>query len=279
ALPGNDGIWRSTGGGPVLYYQTYSNNSAICIVSSDGKNIIAAYAAKVENGIFDGLDIGNGGKKYRIKIEFTPPEFSSPFKAFFTLYDLTTGITTGYTLSRNPTEIAQPLADEDGIWRSSPDDGQRFYLQFYKNGGGLLLRSNDALTCEVFWDPAPTATKFQGQDIYSPHQASAEFTLTSAISGQVVRTPVSGSAQIWPVSSFSRAISGLTASSLSGIWGSSGTDIFAVGTSGTIMHYDGNLWTAMTSNTTKTLLSVWGSSSTDVFAVGEDGVIMHYTSK
>ncbi|MBF0508317.1 MAG: hypothetical protein HQK57_05250 [Deltaproteobacteria bacterium] len=273
AIPGNDGIWRSIGG-PVVYYQTYTNNSAMCIVSSDGKNIIAAYAAKVENGMFDGVDLGNGGKRYRVQVAF-----SSPTQASCTVTELTTGIVQWNALTRDPGEISQTMADEDGIWRSSPDDGQRFYLQIYKNGGGLLLRSNDALTGEVFWDPAPTATKFQGQDIYSPHQASVVFTMAYGITGQVVRTPVSGSPQIWAATSFSRAIPGLTASSLAGIWGSSGTDIFAVGTSGTVLHYDGKLWTAMTSNATKTLNAVWGSSNSNVFAGGEDGTIMHYTSK
>jgi len=35
-------------------------------------------------------------------------------------------------------------------------------------------------------------------------------------------------------------------------------------------------WTEMTSNTSKDFDGVWGSSGSDVFAVGEDGVIVHY---
>jgi hypothetical protein len=35
-------------------------------------------------------------------------------------------------------------------------------------------------------------------------------------------------------------------------------------------------WTEMTSNTSKDIEGVWGSSGSDVFAVGEDGVIVHY---
>jgi len=35
-------------------------------------------------------------------------------------------------------------------------------------------------------------------------------------------------------------------------------------------------WQAMDSNTTKGLCGVWGSSSTNVFAVGTDGAILHY---
>jgi hypothetical protein len=61
-----------------------------------------------------------------------------------------------------------------------------------------------------------------------------------------------------------------------GVWGSSATDIFAVGYGGTILHYDGTEWSAMSSGTTQSLLGVWGNSATDVFAVGYGGTILHY---
>ena len=46
------------------------------------------------------------------------------------------------------------------------------------------------------------------------------------------------------------------------VWGSSGSDVFAVGNGGTILHYDGSAWSAMTSGTTFALNGVWGSSGT-----------------
>ncbi len=58
--------------------------------------------------------------------------------------------------------------------------------------------------------------------------------------------------------------------------GSSATDVFAVGHEGTILHYDGSAWSAMTSGTPKWLLGVWGSSGNNVFAVGHGGTILHY---
>ena len=71
-----------------------------------------------------------------------------------------------------------------------------------------------------------------------------------------------------------------TTSNLTGVWGSSATDVFAVGVGGIILHYDGNpedSWSAMDNSiTTSTLNGVWGSSATDVFAVGADGFILHY---
>jgi hypothetical protein len=66
-----------------------------------------------------------------------------------------------------------------------------------------------------------------------------------------------------------------TTNNLNGVWGSSATDVFAVGSYGTILHYDGSSWSPMSSGTTNTLMDVWGSSATDVFAVGA-GTILHY---
>jgi len=63
-----------------------------------------------------------------------------------------------------------------------------------------------------------------------------------------------------------------------GVWGSSGDDVFAVGGSGTIFHYDGSSWSSMTSGTSNSLLGVWGGSGSDVFAVGWGGTILHHSA-
>jgi len=103
-------------------------------------------------------------------------------------------------------------------------------------------------------------------------------------------------------------------STLRSVWGSSGSNVFAVGDSGKIIRYDGNTWTeiqnlaselrgvyvhsetcvfvvgyggkifryngtqwdTMNSNITDNLRDVWGSSETDVFAVGDSGTILRY---
>ncbi len=56
----------------------------------------------------------------------------------------------------------------------------------------------------------------------------------------------------------------------------SGTNVFAVGYSGTILHYDGTGWTPQMSGTTSWLRGVWGAGGNDVFAVGFGGTILHY---
>lgn len=72
------------------------------------------------------------------------------------------------------------------------------------------------------------------------------------------------------------AMTSNSTSYLNGVWGSSGSDVFAVGEGGAILHYNGSTWSAMTSATVYTLNGVWGSSGSDVFAVGEMGAIIHY---
>jgi RHS repeat-associated protein len=69
-----------------------------------------------------------------------------------------------------------------------------------------------------------------------------------------------------------------------GVWGSSGTDVYAVGgqffsqysQTGAVMHYDGSSWTQVCSNSYGRYRAVWGSSSSNVFAVGENGAIHRY---
>ena len=71
-------------------------------------------------------------------------------------------------------------------------------------------------------------------------------------------------------------MTGSTTNELVAVWGSSSSDVFAVGFGGVILHYDGNAWSTMTSDPFKFYERVWGNSPSDVFAVGFDGTIMHY---
>ena len=67
-----------------------------------------------------------------------------------------------------------------------------------------------------------------------------------------------------------------TDKSLRGVWGNAANNYWAVGEGGTILHYDGTTWQPQTSGTLNKLYSVWGSSSTDIWAVGELGTVLHY---
>jgi hypothetical protein len=62
---------------------------------------------------------------------------------------------------------------------------------------------------------------------------------------------------------------------LYGIWGSSASNIFAIGSGGKIVRFNGTSWTPMTSPTARLLVRLSGSSPTDVWAIG-DSVVVHF---
>ncbi|HBI14961.1 MAG TPA: hypothetical protein DDY20_05530 [Desulfobulbaceae bacterium] len=62
---------------------------------------------------------------------------------------------------------------------------------------------------------------------------------------------------------------------LKGIWGSSASNIWAVGDDGIILHYNGSNWTSVTRARAR-LYDIWGSSSTNIYAVGLFGTILRY---
>ena len=68
----------------------------------------------------------------------------------------------------------------------------------------------------------------------------------------------------------------LTDQPLISIWGTSAGNVFAVGYQGTILHYDGSGWAAMSSRTDRNLIGVWGSSANNVLASGGNGTILRY---
>ena len=61
-----------------------------------------------------------------------------------------------------------------------------------------------------------------------------------------------------------------------GIWGFSGSDIFAVGDGGSISHYDGRSWERFETGAAENLNGVWGPDPKRVFAVGDAGLVLVY---
>jgi len=74
---------------------------------------------------------------------------------------------------------------------------------------------------------------------------------------------------------------------LFGVWGTSGTNVYAVGAGGTIIHYDGdgdddgvsdNRWDAPFPLVTgANLHAIWGASATNIYAVGQAGVVLNFS--
>ncbi|MBF0526164.1 MAG: hypothetical protein HQK56_13845 [Deltaproteobacteria bacterium] len=191
------GIWRGTDS-KRIYFQTYSGSGAMGVVSSDGRNIIACYAGKLDNNDFEGDDIPTSGKSYHLQLIFT-----SATQANYTLTEISTGQKKTDTLTLM--SVAEVNTATDGIWQGDPDTTQKFYFQRYSGGGAILMQSNDAKTCEVFYDPAATPTHFLGKAIDPQNQDSDEFNFENGNKGAVVHKPGSGSSQTWSVTRFSSA--------------------------------------------------------------------------
>jgi len=63
---------------------------------------------------------------------------------------------------------------------------------------------------------------------------------------------------------------------LRGVWGTAPDDLFAVGSGGAILRYDGVQWYSMQSPTQRELRAIWGFGPTEVYAAGEDGVLLRF---
>ncbi|MBF0549324.1 MAG: hypothetical protein HQK60_02195, partial [Deltaproteobacteria bacterium] len=191
-----NGIWTGANGAK-LYLQAYDKNDAMCLLSKDGRNIIAFYDEKLENNVFEGGDIHSGGKSYRIKINF-----ASPTQGSYTLTNQNTGKGQSDSLTIFPK--AEVNITTDGIWQATPDTSQKFYFQRYTGGGALLLLSNDGVKCEVFYDKSATSSLFSGWDIYG-QGINASFSFSGAVSGQVSRATSDGNKTTWSVNKLSSA--------------------------------------------------------------------------
>lgn len=64
---------------------------------------------------------------------------------------------------------------------------------------------------------------------------------------------------------------------LYGVFGSSSSDVWAVGEAGAILHWTGSAWSAVAAPAQALLHGVWGAAPNDVWAVGDGGTTLHYT--
>jgi PKD repeat protein len=69
---------------------------------------------------------------------------------------------------------------------------------------------------------------------------------------------------------WSNATPAISTKTLYAVWGTSPSDVYAVGDTGTILHFNGTDWSAEASNTTGQLLSIWGASPTNIYVVGNE---------
>ena len=60
------------------------------------------------------------------------------------------------------------------------------------------------------------------------------------------------------------------------VWGTRANDVFLIGWDGDIYHYNGITWSPMDTGETVFLYSIWGSAADDVYVVGYGGLLLHY---
>jgi hypothetical protein len=97
----------------------------------------------------------------------------------------------------------------------------------------------------------------------------------SAASNDVWAVGSAGTIMRWNGTAWSSVWSGST-QDLTAVWGTSASDVWAVGAAGTILHWTGFAWASLPSGTTNRLDAVWGSSATDAWAVGVAGTILRW---
>jgi len=61
------------------------------------------------------------------------------------------------------------------------------------------------------------------------------------------------------------------------VWGSSASDVWAVGSGGTVIHWDGSAWKNLPSGRKDTMRAVAGRRANDVFIVSSMNVVLHTT--
>ncbi len=131
-----------------------------------------------------------------------------------------------------------------------------------------------------------TAIKRSGSTTWSSLTGIANFAYSlwaiDTMDGYVVyavgadsSTPAKG--LIWKSTGTSYALESTgTISGLVGVWGSSASDIYAVGANGSILHSIGDgTWTAQTSPVTTQLEGIGGASADEIYIVGDGGVLLH----
>ena len=105
--------------------------------------------------------------------------------------------------------------------------------------------------------------------------SSLGFTGGALACGSTCQLNTSGCTSGTSIGSWSALYSG-TGNALNGVWGTSASNVYAVGNGGTFLHYNGTTWTPVYGGTTNSLRDVWGTGSTNIYLVGAKGTIQHY---
>jgi len=166
----------------------------------------------------------------------------------------------------DPTSVAAGASFSDSI-RVRVTDASNFPAYLVSVAFAITAGDGSVAPATVITDiNGMAAAKFITGTTVGTNTATATVTGLTAVAFSI--TTVAPGTIIW---------SSIPTDTLRGVWGSSASDVWAVGYSGAIRHYNGTIWSGVSSGTSQQLVGVWGTSASDVWAVGGlSGTILHY---
>lgn len=185
-------------------------------------------------------------------------------------------------------EISGVGDDLASIWGASPHE------LWAVGGGGAIVRRTAAGWGPVESDTGTNLRAIMGssaQDVWAlgegigTHWDGTTWTQRASPNTPVAAIWVLASDDVWAVGTELSHWTGTgwatiptptPAITMRAIWGASATNVFAVGDSGTILRWNGSVWTQMISNTTRGLYGIHGRAANDIWVTGGFGTLLHF---
>jgi hypothetical protein len=158
----------------------------------------------------------------------------------------------------NPCSLVTPITSNNlnGIWGSSSND------IWVAGDNGTILHFNGSSWSTVTSPTSRYLTSVWGLD--------ANNVVMTAAGGAGANTMIFWDGANWAAFPFMN-------DSLLSVWGTSNSNIWAVGYAGIIDHWNGTNWTRWSFVSSEMLLTVWGASADDAWIGGDRGNLFHWT--
>ena len=190
------------------------------------------------------------------------PTLSPSTSIFFSTLDITLATTTADAEIRYTTDGTEPSSTHGATY-----------------GGPVRVDKSETLRAVAFKSNGATSDVSQATYTKVGHVLGVRGSSASAVwtvGGYYDYMAVEPLASLYNGSTWAASTLPSDASVLMSVWAAAADDVFVVGLTGKIAHYDGSSWSSMVSGTTNNLFGVWGLNGHNVFAVGDGGLILRY---
>ena len=253
---GPDDVWAVGDRGTILH----NDGTKFTSVTAGGTDVYFAVWGSAKNDVW--------------LVNATAPFHSTGYSGAATTFTAVTGSTwvaSGATSGRMWTGISHSTS---AIWMAG-DSTSRFggsgsFWELGDGGGDAGVAWKVATSCPTsqYYCVAPQVRGLWGSDhehtyAVGPHGGAYLTSTPSATSGRWTQLDTRSSVDLY------------------GVWGSTDSDVWAVGLGGSILHLTtpNGPWTTVASPTTNTLYGIWGAAADDIYAVGDSGTVLHYDGK